>query len=106
MKTSDDELLRMIYEMKVDIGEIKVDLHHHIQGTVQNRESLKLMQQQAQIQRDLMEKRFDQIERHNSDRLAVERGQARVFKWASIGLGIIISSYAVGNIFLGLGGLF
>lgn len=104
MATNDkEELMRMLYEMKIDIGEMKVDLHHHIQGTIQNRESMKVMQQQFQVHRDLMERRFDQVEKHNTERIAIEQGQARVFKWASALLGLVATAYTVAK-FTGLGG--
>lgn len=87
----------ILSDIQVNMAKVEVDLRHHVQGTIQNREALRIFQKEFQAHRDLVEKRFDLVEQQNTERMAIERGQAKVFKGASIGLGLIAT--VVGIIF-------
>lgn len=85
----------VLTKLQVDMAKVTVDLSHHIQGVMQNRQSLELMRQELKNQREATDRRMDLVEAQNIERLAVEKGQARVFKWASVLLGIVATALGI-----------
>lgn len=87
----------VLTQLQVSVGKIEVDLSHHIRGTIQNSEAIQILKEEIKLGRDLHDKRMDSLEKQNLERLSIERGQARVFKWASIVLGL--AATAVGLVY-------
>lgn len=79
----------VLTQLQVSVGKIEVDLSHHIRGTIQNSKAIEMLREELKLSREIADKRMDLIEKQNVERLAVEMGQARVFKWASILLGLV-----------------
>lgn len=81
----------VLSDIRVDMAKVVTELHYHIEGTHQNREAIRLFKDEFKHHRDSVEKRFDSVERHAAERAAILEGQARVFRWSSLLLGIVAS---------------
>ena len=75
-----EEQNRLIYELKIDMGEVKVDLHHHIEGNKQNRAQLEFLRQDIDNREKITEKRFDLLEKTQSELLAVDKANTTYTK--------------------------